>query len=282
MADRVAIYRASGNTRSGVICKALEAGIRAAGDLPVPRDEADYGAPETRVAAHYGLAGKLQRVFDDHRTDGRAVVYIDLGYWGRRPSNNRWIGYHKLSVNDRHPTAYFQRRPHPMDRARALDVEPQPWRTGSHILLCGMGDKGAPAEGFRPEEWERAAIATLRQYTDRPIVYRPKPSWKTARPIEGCGYSPGSIDIAVALEGAHAVVTHHSNAAVDGLVAGVPAFCWKGVASPMALQDLSRIESPWRPDGREQWIADVAHCQWSVAEITDGSAWRHLKDEGLV
>lgn len=135
---------------------------------------------------------------------------------------------------------------------------------------------------MKAEEWERNAVAALRKVTDRKIVYRPKPSWTGAKPIEGTSFSPRSESLNDVLRDCHAVVTHHSNTAVDALVAGVPVFCLEGVASPLALDDLASIENPVTPDGREQWAADVAWTQFSVKEMQCGLAWRHLKDEGVV
>lgn len=277
----VAVYLIDDHHRSRVICDAMMAGIRASGDRPELIPERFYvRKPVAPVAVFYGLEGNLRNVFTDYSEQGKAV-YVDLGYWGRR-QGGRWAGYHKISVNARHPTAYFQARKHDNRRAQLLGVVPQAWKKGNHILLAGMGDKGARAEGFEPEMWERETIAEIRKHTHRQIIYRPKPSWKRARPIPSVGFSPRTQDVAEVLNGAHCVVTHHSNVAVDGLVGGTPAFCWHGVASLLSSQDLSQIESPLYPEGREQFVADLAWTQWSIAEMAKGLPWRHLKDEGLI
>lgn len=279
----VAVYRIPSHTRSRVITDALMSGIEAAGDRPQLLNPLEYkGKPEAPVCAFYGLDGGLDRIFQDYKSAGLHAVYVDLGYWERR-QGGRWTGYHKVVVNHRHPVSYFMRRPLPAWRAEAVGVKVQPWRrAGGHILLAGMGDKGAGAEGFKPEGWERETIAELRRYTKRQIVYRPKPSWKQARPILGASYSPREQPVEQVLANAWAVVTHHSNVAVDGLVAGVPAFTWGGVALPMALSRLDRIEDPLLPEGREQWAANIAWQQWSVREIAEGLPWRFLKAEGLL
>jgi hypothetical protein len=280
MPVEIAVYGIREHYRSHICTQAMAAGIAKTGDKPVMLWEHEYRGPVAQVAVFYGLEGNLPKIFSDYRSCGSAV-YIDLGYWGRR-QGGRWSGYHKISVNARHPTDYFQRRRHDASRAKALGVVPQPWRRGQHILLAGMGDKGARAEGFEPEAWERKAIEVLREFTQRPIIYRPKPSWKRARPLPGVGFSPRTEEVETVLRNCHAVVTHHSNVAVDGIVAGVPAFAWAGVATRMGSQDLAHIENPPRPEGREQWIADIAWCQWSIAEMAEGLPWRHLKSEGLI
>lgn len=277
----------------------MQAGIEAAGDRPVrllehlwphlaPLEYFDDGVQNTHfcnvdAVVFYGLEGRLPLIFQAFATY-RTAVYVDLGYWGRR-QGGRWAGYHKVCVNARHPSAYYRKPQH--DRARINQFRgllADPWREdGRHILLAGMGDKGALAEGFAPEQWEREAIDQIRAVTERPILYRPKPSWKKARPISGTMYSdPKEKVVEDELANCWAVVTHHSNVAIDGLVAGIPAFCWGGVAAEFSSQRLASIERPLYPDGRDAWMADIAYTQWSVAEMASGACWRHLRTEGLV
>lgn len=285
MSVKVAVYRLETQHRPKVICEAILNGIRKLGDKPVIRNALSYQGRECDVAVFYGFIGPLPTIMADHAKDGSAV-YIDLGYWGRH-AGGRWNGYHKISVNARHPTAYFRNVHHDGYRLRPFLSDgiypPKPYQnTGRNILIAGMGNKGAQAEGYGFEAWERNAIEEIRKYTDRPIVYRPKPSHKNAPPISGTIFSPPEEDVQVQLADCHAVVTHHSNVAIDGLVRGIPAFCWHGVGSPMALQDFSKIEQPWCPDGRKQWMRDISYTQFNVEEMKNGVAWRHLKEEGLI
>lgn len=280
---RVEVIEIVGVKRSRIVCEAMRAGIRACGDQPIPCKDVSWRGPNARIGVFYGMAGGLKDAIEAYKRAGGTAVYIDMGYWGRKSVISQLSGFHKVSVNARHPTAYFQAIAHPHDRIKTLGVVPKPWKKGGqHVLVAGMGGKGAPAEGFKPEEWERKAILELKKHTGLSIVYRPKPNWKLAKPIPGTHFSPASDSIEDLLDECHAVVTHHSNVAVDGLVAGVPAFCWHGVASPMALKDLAMIGDPYRPEGREQWLADIAYCQWNLEEMRSGATWRHLKNEGLI
>lgn len=280
----VAIWRIKGHKRSNIVCDAMAAGIRAAKEEVNEYYSYEYRHPVGDVAVFYGYTGPLVQLMEDYSVAPRRAVYVDLGYWARR-QGGRFVGYHKLAVNARHPVNYYRQRQHDGGRARAVGVEVKPWRpvgSGEFILLAGMGAKGARAEGQAPEAWERWAIDEIQRYTERPIVYRPKPSWYEAKPIPGTRFSPREEDVSLLLADAHAVVTHHSNVAVEGILAGIPAFCWGGVGRDMASQDLSKIEKPYMPEGREEWAADIAWCQWSVAEMATGEAWRYLKAEALV
>lgn len=278
----VAVYLLRGNSRSQHVGRMMAQGIRAAGDDVAVKSDGEYSEPAHDVAVFYGYEKNMPQIMEDYQQAGKKAIYIDLGWWGRK-SGSRFEGYHKFAVNDRHPTAYFQDRKHDDSRVRHFGLAPQSWRGGGgHVLVAGMSDKAAASLDIAPEEWERWAIAEIRKYTDRRIIYRPKPSWLAAKPIEGVGFSHQKEPLSKALGGCHAVVTHHSNVAVDGLVAGVPAFCWDGVAKPMALHDLRQIEKPLRPAGRKQWLADIAYCQWKGEEMQNGAAWRYLRNEGLV
>jgi hypothetical protein len=257
-------------------------GIAAAGDRPRLRSALTYTRPEGEVSVFYGLAGSLAKALKEVPAKGGKAVYVDLGYWGRK-DGGRFAGYHKLSVNGRHPTSYFQAVKHDAKRAQVFGLRPKPWqKRGGHILLAGMGPKGARAEGFKALGWEEQALAAIRQATDRRVIYRPKPNWERAPGLPGTTMAPAGQDLEDALRDCHAVVAHHSNAAVEAITAGIPAFVVEGIALPMGRSDLSLIEQPAYPAGRAQWLADAAYTQWSIAEMASGAAWAHLKDEGLI
>jgi hypothetical protein len=277
----VVVYRLFDHTRSRITTDALLHGITVAGDRAVVRPAETFnGKAEHQVAVFYGLEGPLANVFEAYSTDERRAVYIDLGYFGRR-EGGRFAGFHKIVVNSRHPTEYFQAPAHPSDRFDRFAIDLKPLRhAGRHILLCGMSDKGAIAEGFRPNQWETETI--LRQICDRPIRYRPKPSWKRARPLQGSDYADVRRPIEDDLRDCHCLVSHHSNAAIDALIAGVPAITVAGAAS--VLSHFDDIHDPYFPsrDRLQQFLADLCYTQWRVEELADGSAWRHLKQEGLL
>lgn len=279
--SRIGIFFAPSNNRSILIADAMLKGIAAAGSeaAMIPSNRY-HGILEYDVAIFYGLASGLNRVFHDYRKH-RKAVYVDLGYWSRR-KRTRWDGYHKLALNSRHPTAYFQRTQHPPDRFNSHHLQIRPWREeGRHILVAGMSDKAAQAEGFQPHQWETETIQRLKLLTNRPIFYRPKPNWANARPIENSSFRR-DVPLENDLLDCHAVVAHHSNVAVDALLAGVPCICPGGVASVLSGRELEQIDKPPTPRGREQWAADLAYTQWSIAEIEGGDAFRYLVADGLI
>lgn len=276
---RVAVYHQDTNRRSKIIAQAFAGGILRCGDSCIIKSMTAYAGVEADVAVFYGT---LVQPMKDYLAAGKHYVYVDLGYWGRL-SDGKFNGYHKVSVDSRHPTEYFQKTKHDEKRISAFGkLKMKPWRkSGGHILLAGMSAKACAAEGFKPEQWERNIINLVRRQTDRPIIYRPKPNWPDYTILKGCKFDKNS-DLLKSFENCHAVVTHHSNVAVDGIVAGIPAFSWQGVAKPQTLRDINFIERPLMRDDREQWMRDISYCQWNVDEMAAGKPWQHLKDEGLI
>jgi hypothetical protein len=127
-------------------------------------------------------------------------------------------------------------------------------------------------------EWERMAAESLKGFGKK-IVYRPKPKDRSARPMDGFDYD--TRPIAETLQSAWAWVTHHSNSAIDALVAGVPVHCATGAAAAFSVP-MDQIANPPLLEGREQFLADVAWLQWTLDEMRSGKAWAHIKERGLL
>ena len=268
-----------GAGRAGACARSMAQGIKRCGHH-VELKQGWSGQTNADAVVAYGWRNVA--MFEAYRAKGKAFVYLDMGYWHRRPKGRGiYRGYHKVVVGDRDALQYF-RRGQPASRWRSLAVDIKPWRrTGRHILLAGMSHKSAVHNGYRAQEWETEAVARIRRYSDRPILYRPKPSWPHSSPIAGTTFWRPDSPLQADLENAWAVVTHHSNVGLEALAAGIPVYSEGGLASTMTME-LEQIESPPLPDDRESFFADVAYCQWSADEMESGACWRHLQREGLV
>lgn len=268
----VSVYSIRSHRRSRTVSEKACQGLAEAGFEPHPFFEDEYRVPVSDIAVFYGYKNNLPRIMREHKT----AVSVDLGYWQRREAD-----YHKIAINDRHPTAYFRGVNDP-SRLKSLGIRLRDWRkSGDFVLVAGMSHKAAEACGYGPGEWESWAIEEVKKHTDLPVLYRPKPSCKFSRIVQA-DYAPSGLNIQEALKGCHALVTHHSNCAVDALVEGIPVFVWEGVASPMGLQDLSKIEDPYFPSDRQAWAEDIAWTQWTFDEIATSAPWEHLHSRGLI
>lgn len=265
------------NRRSRHIAHAWAEGAAACGDTPVLVP--NFTPVRADACAAYGWSNPA--MFQHYRATGRSFVYVDLGWWERKPGKQPLDGFHKVSVNGREPVTLMDRH-WPSDRFTHFRLQIQPWRRqGHHIVLAGMSAKSARTRGYRPQQWETGVLDLIRAATSRPVVYRPKPSWLDATPIAGTTFSPAHEPIANALAQAWMLVTLHSNAAIDALISGVPVFAKEGVATRMSTP-LSEIETPRYPEGREQLMCDIAYMQWNVGEIRSGLCWAHLKRAGVL
>jgi len=225
------------------------------------------------VAIAYGWVH--EPVFTAYRHAGAHYAYFDMGYFNRKPSKDKGgsrDGHHRLAVNS-WDTADTMRTLCPSDRWDALGIEVAPNREqhAGAVLVCGMSEKAAGTHGFRPGQWEAETVATLRAaFPTTEIVDRPKPANLDA-----------GEPIAEVLKRTAIVVSHHSNVAVDALVAGVPTYARKGVGKLVSCSnpvDAVRMMGPIVAEPmRRQILADVAYAQWSPPEMRTGAAWSHIR-----
>lgn len=158
----------------------------------------------------------------------------------------------------------------------------RPWRRATiygHVLLCGQVPSDPSVSDTDHYVWLWGTAGVLMHQTRRPIIYRPHPLDRERAP-----YLPGtqrSVNAALAddLARAFAVVTYNSTSAALAVLEGVPVFvCGDySIARPVAETVLSGIERPELHDRREQWAADLAYSQWTLAEMAQGECWDHLK-----
>jgi len=206
------------------------------------------------AVACYGMLRGLREILD--AAQGREWFYLDNGYFGHGAYFRVTRGALQLQGRQVEPRGLARLYEHAL-----------PWRdwqrTGSHVLIAQQTDAWYALNGLGGiEQWTRCAADELRRHTGRQIVIREK-----------C--SPVPLDEHLA--DCWAVVTHSSNVAVDAIVRGIPAFVLgQSAAAPVALSDLSRIESPLRYEDRLHWAARLAANQWTLDEMRSGQCWQEL------
>lgn len=208
-----------------------------------------------------GCTPELRPLIDDWKKRGKAWIYWDRGYVRRvmaaalpRGTNG---GYYRFHVGCYQAQKI---RDVPDDRWRSLRTDVQPWkRKGRHIVIA------APSLTYsrfhRCENWIAETINALARSTDRQLVIRDKEHVRN-RPLQAD------------LDGAHALVTHGSIAAVESVVLGCPVFVHPDSAAALVGQtDLSKIEQPVYPE-RQPFLNTLAYDQFSEQELCDGTLWR--------
>lgn len=199
--------------------------------------------------------------------------------------------YLRYSFDGVFPTTgnYFWDKPDParwQQISKDTGISLKPWRShGNHILICTQRNGGWSMKGMTVLDWLNQTVAEIRKYTNRPIVVRPHPGDKRAREYLNFKSPNWTLstapDLTSDLANAWATVTYNSSPGVASSIEGVPVFVTDPIpqtsqAFAVANTDLSKIETPAIFD-RQAWIEKIAMCHWNYNELSDGTAWRHMK-----
>jgi hypothetical protein len=272
------VFFSSDKPREQALGAAFLRGARLGGHKPILRELcAEPDVSDVDAVAMVGV--KSKRLYDLTCAAGAVPIMLDKGYVRTRRSGSRVWEYWRISVGGHHPTqTSLMSRKMPTDRWDALGLDVAAWRVrGNQVVIAGSSAKYHAFYGLpEPNEYYYDLVLDLQARTDRPIIYRPKPSFKDAQPIEGTEFSTGDETINDVLWGAHALVTHGSNACFEAALLGVPSIVLgDGVAAPLSSHSVDDVENPIRGK-REQWLANLAYHQFTETEFADGTAWAHI------
>jgi hypothetical protein len=266
---RVAFY-ASNKPREQELAAAFLAGAEAHGDSGSLRDSGDK-AGDCDVAVMVGV--KSCDLYRASRAAGRH----------RQPGAKVWE-YWRIAVDAHHPTGKLMAVKRPHDRMYGVNL--LPWRRPAkrgHIVIAGSSAKYHRFYNLPdPTAWAIRQVHEIRKHSQRQIIYRPKPSWHDAVPIPYTTYSDKHEAIGAVLKGAHALVTHGSNACFEAITRGVPCIILgDGVAKPISSTDIAEIEQPRLASihERRRWLASLAYYQWTVLEFQSGEAWASIRPQ---
>lgn len=266
----------SDKPRERLLAEAFLAGVKRHGDDTDRRSLGETFTADCDVACMVGV--KSRDLWREHARAGVQLVYLDKGYDRHSRSDDiRGWEYWRVAVNGHQPTAKY-RRGYPADRLADMGWTFRPWRkSGKHVVIAGSSAKYHAFYDLKePTDWARKIIKEINGYTERAIIYRPKPSWKDAVPIETAGYSGRGEGIADVLNDAHCLVTHGSNACFEAMLAGVPTVAiGDAVMRPISSTAVSEIETLRlaSDDDREDLLRFLAYQQWTMREMMDGMAW---------
>ena len=177
-------------------------------------------------------------------------VYMDHAYFkrGYHYENYRvcWCDVHQRTLLDV-----------PGDRKEKFGIagKLRDWKQGDKVILIPAAPN--PESFYQESGWTDRTRQTLSRFTDREIVVKHK----------------GDGNLREHLLKAWCVVSHSSVAGVEAATWGVPVFGPDtSPATPVGLQDLSKLEQPIFPD-REQWIRTLTYSQFHISEMKSGEAW---------
>lgn len=108
------------------------------------------------------------------------------------------------------------------------------------------------------------------------VKFRPHPkALMQATGLRSGTYTRGTL--AEDLAGAAFTVSWNSNSSVDSVLAGVPSVTLDegAMAWDVTSHDLNE---PVTMPSRTEWAAQLAWCQWQPSELTDGTAWKAVRE----
>jgi hypothetical protein len=273
---RVSIFDQYGALNSAPVFASIRAGLDCIGIKHTSMDS----SADVAVIWSMLWAGRMkpnQQIWDLYRSTGRPVIVAEVGMLRRGLT---W----KLGINGTGIVADYGQDLIP-DRAGQLGLNLKPWTDSGYniVIACQRSDSEQWAGQPPTVAWLTETARKIRQYSDKPIVIRPHPRQRISN-IPGCVIEsprpvPGtydSFDYDQCLKTTWAVINHNSGPGSQAIINGVPAFVGSSsLAAPVGNLDLSQIENPLRPD-RTQWIEQLAHTEWTTAEIESGLPLQRL------
>jgi hypothetical protein len=200
----------------------------------------------------------VERIVPKALKTGQPFWIIDNGFYkyGRG-------GYYKITYKGLSPIVLKN----PDTKRFPPEKVMHPWiqkRSERGYVLIGVpGPKFGKCLGIDVPTWIKTIYQRVRANTNRRVIVREK--WTQ------------SPTLAEHLAGAHVLVTHSSNIAVDAIIQGVPAIVEStNPAAPVCAQSLDYIERPLYPDRRSWWRSLMCQ-QFNDVEMSNGLAWHWMK-----
>ena len=148
-------------------------------------------------------------------------------------------------------------------------------KDGQTIIIIPPSIHTATWYDIEVETWIENINTELKKHTDRPIQVR----YKYVNRKHG---KRNSTPLSVELRNCFAMVSWHSMAACEAVIAGVPSFTSEHSPAnrvSYSLNDLDKIEQPLYSDLREKWLWSLIGNQFLLSEITTDYAYKYINGE---
>jgi len=274
---KCSIYYDYGALNSRPVFDAVAQGLRHHGHTVVAHDDsADIAIIWSQLWA--GRMRANQTVWHHYKKINRPVLVVEVGALQRDQTWRLMLDGKNCLTSTNNTSKRFNQ----------LGLQLHPWRqVGDHIVVACQRPESQQWTGMPAvAEWVDSLVAGIRQVSSRPIHIRPHPRHRISTVPNGCyldqprpqANTYDDYDLARSLNNAWCVVNYNSNPAVSAVLSGYPVFVHStSIAAAVGNLDLAHIERPLTPD-REQWAWDLAHTEWTVAEIATGAGLEQLSD----
>lgn len=232
-----------------------------------------------------------KNVTDNQMKNKKKVLIIDSNlFLYATPKNPHH--YLRYSFNGVFPTTgnYFCDNPDPLrwqSISKTLNISLKDWRiTGNHILICLQRNGGWSMNGLDVMKWCNTLIQKIKTVSDRPIIVRPHSGDKKAKQYLKINHPNVSISESISilddLKNSWCVITYNSSPGVVSAIEGIPVFVTDpnprlSQAFDVCNTNINTIENPLMPD-RQKWIEKISMSHWNFEELSNGSAWTHIRE----
>ena len=275
-------------------------GVWAAGDKgqivcdydPIDADVAvvqGFVHPGSKQGQHLTLR---KQVFEKQQRDGKRSIIVDsnLFLYADKGNSNQFLRY---SYDGVFPNTgeYCNADPDParwdlLSSRLGIKLKSRQ-TTGKNILICCQRDGGWSMNGEELMPWIVRTVHGIRKHSDKPIVIRFHPGDKNIinhkRIIARYRLSNVVVshneNLLQDFANAYCVINHNSSPTVAAVIEGVPAVVLdptRSQAAEVSHHSLADIENLKEFD-RETWIKKMAQMHWTLDELKDGTAWKHLR-----
>jgi len=231
-----------------------------------------YLPTECDLAVFWGHHDRALPVMDAQWQVGKRYLMMERGKFGDRYKMT-CLGYDGNAgradfLNANSPSDRWEKHGVPIDRWK---------RGGGVVLIMGQLHADSSVKYVNIVSWYRDTVKELRSLGVKNVLLRRHPLDASEKIDVGCEYSDIE-DLDRDLSRTRIVVTFNSTSGVNAIIAGVPVIALDKASMvwSVAAHELKAVKRPIRPD-RQQWLDDLAYCQWTEAEIRSGEAWEHLK-----
>ena len=225
----------------------------------------------------YGILAGSGEIYKRCEQEKRDFYFIDHGYFTNAHDTPHWL---RITKNAHCQTKLTNTNPDRYEKYFKRDLKP--WqKDGKKILV--LPPTNAIAGFFNATDWVDKTIKVLKENTDRPIEVREKP-YNPAIATDYVGATvkvdkPTNHQPRINWNEYFACVTYNSNTMIESFTNGVPVFCEPHVcgATPIAETNFTKIEKP-RYEDRIALFSNLAYNNWTMEEMSDGTAWRMLNE----
>lgn len=183
------------------------------------------------------------------------------------------------------------------DRLNKIGIKYNGWKRdcGDKIVVALQLAGDASLRHNDINEWCWDTVNTLRLYTNRPIEIRTHPAMSEKgwgnheelfrrflfESVPNVSFVNGKdVSWETQIKNAYCVVAYSSGLSIDAVISGIPVIaCDEGnFAWNVAERKLANIESLnlEKEENVQQWLQNLAYCQWTPGEMETGECWSHL------